>query len=189
MKIAIIAWGSLVWHPRTLRIKDDWNNSGPRLKIEFSRVSKDGRLTLVIDPKNGEEVSTYFAQSIRSDLGDAIADLRDREGTVRKRIGFVDVRNQTSSKMEFSEQIDVFNSVQEWCNKQKFDAAVWTALPFQFKEQTTHEFTVENAIFYLKSLPKSARENAFEYIRKAPKEITTPLRRKLEQINFDLQKA
>ena len=53
MRIAIIAWGSLVWDPRTLQIKGDWVASGPELDIEFSRVSKDGRLTLVIDPVNG----------------------------------------------------------------------------------------------------------------------------------------
>ncbi len=78
MKIAIIAWGSLVWDPRTLQIKEDWDNQGPSLNIELSRVSKDGRLTLVIDFLNGVEIKTYYAQSSRSDLGDAISDLRDK---------------------------------------------------------------------------------------------------------------
>jgi hypothetical protein len=186
MKIAIIAWGSLVWDPRTLQIKGDWNNNGPMLNIEFSRVSKDGRLTLVVDPGNGEEVKTYFAQSKRNDLGDAIADLRDREGTIRKRIGFIDLINGSDSKTEFPDQVDVFTKIQDWCRSQNFDAAVWTALPSQFKDQTKLDFSVDNAITYLKNLPKSARENALDYIRNAPQEIVTPVRRKIEELNYKL---
>ncbi len=189
MKIAIIAWGSLVWDPRTLQIKGDWNNIGPMLNIEFSRVSKDGRLTLVIDPDNGEEVKTYFAESKRTDLGDAIADLRDREGTVRKRIGFVDLISGNDSKAEFADQVDVFTKIQDWCRSKGYDAAVWTALPSQFKDQTKLDFSVDNAIFYLQHLPKSARENALEYIRNAPQEIITPVRRKIEEFNYRLSLA
>lgn len=186
MKIAIIAWGSLVWDPRTLKIKGDWNDNGPRLNIEFSRVSKDGRLTLVIDPDNGEEVKTYFAQSKRSDIGDAIADLRDREETVRKRIGFVDLISGTDSKGEFPDQVDVFEYIKGWCRSQNFDAAVWTALPSQFKDKTKMEFSIDNAITYLRRLPKSAKENALQYISNAPQQISTPVRRKLEQFNYKL---
>lgn len=186
MKIAIIAWGSLVWDPRTLQIVGNWSNNGPTLKIEFSRVSTDGRLTLVIDPDNGEEVKTYCAQSKRNDLGDAIADLRDREGTTRKRIGFVDLISGTNSKAEFPEQVDVFNNIQIWCRSQNYGAAVWTALPAQFKEQTNMDFSVDNVITYLKNLPKSTRENALKYIRNAPQEIVTPVRRKIEELNHTL---
>lgn len=186
MKIAIIAWGSLVWDPRTLQIIGDWNNNGPMLKIEFSRISKDGRLTLVIDTVNGEEVKTYFAKSKNNDLDDAIADLRAREGTVRKRIGFVDLINGTDSKTEFPGQVDVFESMKDWCRSQNYDAAVWTALPSQFKDQTKSDFSVDNAITYLKNLPKSKREKALEYIRKAPQEIATPVRRKIKQFNYKL---
>jgi len=189
MKIAIIAWGSLVWDPRTLRIEGDWINQGPELKIEFSRVSKDGRLTLVIDPVHGEKVKTYYAQSSRSDLGDAVADLRDREGTVRKRIGFVDILNCSNSKKEFSDQIDVFETVSKWCKQKEYDAAVWTALSSQFREQTNLDFSVENAINHLKRLPLSARENALKYILKAPEEIVTPVRNKLKEVGYDLKRA
>lgn len=186
MKIAIIAWGSLVGDPRTLQINGEWDNNGPMLNVEFSRVSKDGRLTQVIDPDNGEEVRTYFAQSKRNDLGDAIADLRDREGTIRKRIGFVDLISGSNSGTEFSDQVDVFKNIQYWCRSKNYDAAVWAALPSQFKDQTKLDFSVENAIIYLKSLPKSARENALQYIKNAPQEITTPVKRKVEEFNYKI---
>ncbi len=48
-KIGIIGWGSLIWDPRGLPIKCKWHKNGPELPIEFSRISQDGRLTLVID--------------------------------------------------------------------------------------------------------------------------------------------
>jgi len=140
----------------------------------------------VIDPENGVEVSTYHAQSIRDDLGDAIADLRDREGTIRKRIGFVDLKNNEISQTEFTDHVDVFKTVKDWCNREKYDAAVWTALPSQFKDQTKMEFTVENAIIYLGSLPKSAKNNAIDYLKNAPEEIATPVRKEIERINYEI---
>ena len=44
MKIAILGWGSLVWDSRQLPHSGEWHTGGPVLPIEFSRVSKDGRL-------------------------------------------------------------------------------------------------------------------------------------------------
>jgi len=63
-KIAVIAWGSLVWDKRSLRIADKFECTGPRLPIEFCRISGDGRLTLVIDETNGAECPTYQACSL-----------------------------------------------------------------------------------------------------------------------------
>ena len=91
MKIAILGWGSLIWDKGELPVKGEWRQGGPSLPIEFSRVSSDCRLTLVIDHKNGEPVTTWFAQSNRNDLDDAICDLREREGTICKRIGYLDL--------------------------------------------------------------------------------------------------
>ncbi len=189
MRIAIIAWGSLVWDQRALRIDGSWNNQDPCLEIEFSRVSKDGRLTLVIDPDNGAEIETYHAKSVRSDLGDAIADLRDREGTIRKRIGFVEVGSGNNSISEFTDQADVSGTLIQWCKDSNYEAAVWTALPSQFQKQTDMEFSVENAITYLKSLPLSARNNALDYIKKAPREVITPVRQKIEKLGEIKQQA
>ncbi len=53
MKIAILDSGSLVWDPRSLKdnLEDDGKfvQGGPKPPIEFSRISEDGRLQLVID--------------------------------------------------------------------------------------------------------------------------------------------
>jgi hypothetical protein len=63
MKIVVLAWGSLVWDPRTLRLAHSWMEGGPVLPIEFSRVSDNGRLTLVIDEGHGVDVPTRYALS------------------------------------------------------------------------------------------------------------------------------
>lgn len=187
MRIAIIGWGSLIWGPRQLPFEGngEWQINGPKLPIEFSRVSKDGRLTLVIvDPKNGDGVPTRYVQSTRTELGDAIADLRDREGTILKRIGFVDLTSKTNSKLKYNDQIDIFPIIEAWCKDKGYDAAVWTALPAQFKEETNKCFSVDNAVMYLKGLPKTVRKNALDYIEKAPVEVSTPLRKKLKEIGL-----
>lgn len=60
-----------------------------------------------------------------------------------------------------------------------FDAAVWTALGTNYKEQQHgQEFSIEHAA-YLDQLPKSPRDKAIEYFEKAPEEVMTPLRRNL----------
>jgi len=43
MKIAVLAWGSLVWDRRDLAVAGNFEPTGPRLPIEFCRVSGDGR--------------------------------------------------------------------------------------------------------------------------------------------------
>ena len=59
MKIAILGWGSLLWdkHPEFDEQHAEWHFDGPRLKIEFSRVStlRNSALTLVLDTKSGKE--------------------------------------------------------------------------------------------------------------------------------------
>src|SRR6185312_7302266 len=96
MKIVILGWGSLIWDPRELPREGTWIQQGPLLPIEFSRISSDARLTLVIDTSHGEKLPTRYVGSPRADISDAIADLRNREGTATKHIGFVDLKQNKS---------------------------------------------------------------------------------------------
>ena len=99
MKIAILGWGSLIKEPRDLPIVGDWQPDGPKLWIEFSRISQRGAragcLTLVIDERCQSEVTTLHVLSKRGDLPQAIADLQEREGTSQDGIGFADSRRHT----------------------------------------------------------------------------------------------
>lgn len=179
MKIAIIGWGSSIWDPRELPREGIWQEDGPILKIEFSRISRDCRLTLVVDEKNGVEVKTRFVLSPRSDIEDTMNDLRIREGTGKKWIGYVDIKHDQNSLIYNPNQVNIHKNVKNWCIDKSFDAAVWTALLPNFFKETKHNFSIDNALKYIESLPKSAKNSALKYIQNAPFEVLTPLRSKL----------
>jgi hypothetical protein len=179
MRIALVAWGSLIWDPRRLPIEGTWRSGGPRLPLEFSRVSKDGRLTLVIDYKNGAVVETYYAVSPRTDLDCAIADLTAREGTTTRHIGFVDSVGLKDLANGRAEHEKTCARIRSWIATTDFAAAVWTALDSNFESAVGRPFSVQNAIEYLEARPASVRELALNYFKNAPREIDTPLRRRL----------
>lgn len=182
LKIAILGWGSLISDPHGLPTQGQWQLNGPQLPIEFSRISNDSRLTLVIDAEHGETFTTRYIQSSRSDLGDAICDLRCREKTFRKRIGFIDLRHETSSAKEFPEHEAASAAIYAWLEPSGFDAVIWTALPSNFQEKRNEAFSPEAAVRYLDSLSNSEQINAFKYINGAPIEVSTPLRTLLSEL-------
>jgi hypothetical protein len=174
MKIAILGWGSLIWDPCGLPREGTWQTGGPELPIEFSRISSDGRLTLVIDPKNGTVVPTRFVVSPRADLDDAICDLRARERTVSKCIGYVDLIRGTH---RCTVRPQVCDTIQNWARAHRFEGIVWTDLPCNFGVEMDCDFSLERAVAYLKGLPKNVAKQARKYINSAPEEVDTPLRR------------
>ncbi len=169
MKIAIIAWGSLIWDKRELPIIGEWQKGGPVLPIEFSRISSDGRLTLVIDDKNGVPVSTYYAQSGSTDLMQAVEDLRKREGSPKEMIG---VASKTINNRRLGYEI-----IHAWAVDHGWYAVIWTGLPSNFEEKRHVPFTVQNGLDYLKTLESEKLNKAMEYIDLAPEQVDTPLRR------------
>ncbi len=182
MKIAILGWGSLIWDPRDLPREGTWQEGGPTLPIEFSRVSSDGRLTLVIDPCNGvPPVPTRFVLSPRTDLDDAICDLRTREATTSNRIGYVDRKERTQRSNAHPAAADV---IRNWAAARGFDAVVWTDLTSNFHEETGIPFSLEAAAEYLRGLPKSVAARARTYIQNAPPEVETSLRRRLRETGW-----
>ena len=73
MKVAIIGYGSLVRNLKDLPVEMDiFNENGPELPLEFSRISKDGRLTLVIDEKRGIQNKTFYTVSRQNNLEKAV---------------------------------------------------------------------------------------------------------------------
>jgi hypothetical protein len=177
MTIGILAWGSLVWDKRELPILDQWQPGGPVLPIEFSRISDDDRLTLVIDERNGVEVQTHFALSPKTDLELAINDLQIREKTSRQRIGFVDRTTGNSNAAWREKYSPSFERIRRWCDGKDLDAVIWTALGPKFKDAGQSEpFSPEAALRYVNGLTGETRAKAFEYIQNAPPEVQTPFR-------------
>lgn len=210
MKIAILAWGSLIWEienerGKHLDLATDWVYGGPKLPIEFSRVSSthNGALTLVIDPANGEENQSFFAESKYLSRENAIANLARREGTSEQNIGFVDRRTSQSYSAQLSLKFKVYseesrNNICAWAEKNNFDAVIWTALLSNFdSENKSHKaryingdkaerlnvdvrnmkFTVDNALKYLHCLKEPAATKASVYVTNTSQEVDTPLRK------------
>lgn len=180
MRIAILGWGSLIWDRRDLPITGDWRRGGLVLPIEFSRISRSGEraggLTLVIDEQHGANVPTRFALSPCTNLDDAIADLRTREGTSSDRIGYVNLVRNTERDYARQQHPHASDTIKAWAQAQPLDAVVWTALPSNFAEVAQRPFSVEAAIQHLQALTEPAKSCALEYLQKAPPEVVTPVR-------------
>jgi hypothetical protein len=179
MRIANLAWGSLIWDRRELAIAEDFKPLGPQLPIEFCRVSGDGRLTLVIAEAFGASCATYIAASASGDLDAAIENLRLREGMPSaKGVGFVDVAAGKQSDRAMERHPNVVASINAWAQATGFDVAIWTALASNFHEpdKAGEPFSVEAAIRYLEALEAPKLCGALGYIRSAPPEVQTPVR-------------
>ena len=181
MRICILGWGSLLWD--THAAFDDqhgpWQLDGPKLKLEFSRVSESRlrALTLVIDGKHGSECQVAYTDSKRTDPYDAICDLRNREGTVRRHIG---VMFRDGSRVHGGDEA-TRESIKQWASAKNIDVAVWTDLPGDFQEKTGKPFTLDEACRHLQNLSPEGKAKAAEYVWRAPAFVATQLRLRLQQ--------
>ncbi|MGB2837786.1 MAG: hypothetical protein WBC30_19315 [Candidatus Sulfotelmatobacter sp.] len=115
VKIAVLAWGSLVWDPRDLQTAGKFAPNGPLLPIELCRVSADGRLTLVIDETFGDVCTTYSAPSALGSLDAAIENLRLREGMRNSgEVGFVELGSGRQSDLAMERHPQVVASIGAW---------------------------------------------------------------------------
>lgn len=181
MRIAILGWGSLIWQPKNLNynLEHGWNPDGPYLPIEFSRISANGRLTLVID-KNATPVKTLFSISNYSELDIAILDLAVREGCSKEKIGSC---RKVDKDCIFNPDNFLFKKeIEKWLIlNPELDAVIWTNLSVKFKDAINLEYNSENVIKYLQALPKDTQVLAEEYIRKAHQQIQTKMRDIIEK--------
>lgn len=178
MKIAILGWGSLIWQPKELKYDQQlgWHEKGPLLPIEFSRISSDGRLTLVIDDR-AESKQTFYAVSLFENLDEAILDLAVRESSGRKSIGYY---NKEKDEF-FSDNFQFKNEIKKWVNNTDCDAVIWTNLSRKFRDKIGLAHNSDSVIRYLETLPEETKVIAEEYIRKAPNQIDTSIRKSIEE--------
>lgn len=179
---AILGWGSLIWQPKELAYNKTfgWQKDGPILPIEFARISKDGRLTLVIT-ENGTKVPVLYTLSNHHNLEEAVLNLAVREGSGRNSIGSYDKNKDTfSSKFQFE------NEIKNWIKNTDFDAVIWTNLGENWnikneKGDIIRQIEPERRIEYLKELKGNTSVIAEEYIRRTPIEINTDFRKEIEK--------
>lgn len=179
MKIGILGWGSLIWDPRDLKTNGKWKKDGPSLPIEFARISKDLRLTLVIRPTS-KRVRTLYIESAFTDLQASIENLRIREDCeTSTAIGFLNFIDGTFSIKRIQEEIKV--ELKEWNKDKGYDAVIWTDLGQNFKTVTGMEFSVHNSKRHLAGLKINEFNEAKKYILNAPEQVKTEFRKQLTE--------
>jgi hypothetical protein len=171
MTIACLGWGSLIWNPGELLIQNKWFEDGPLLPIEFSRQSDNQRITLIID-KAAKPVRVLWALMTVDSLPDAIKSLKEREGTTKD--GAINSIKATETP---TEEIAVI--IKNWLESKNLDAAVWTGLSYS-KHTDNKRPSITYVVNHLNNLEINRRKLAEEYVRKAPRQIDTQYRRKIE---------
>jgi hypothetical protein len=156
---------------------------GPRLPIEFSRVSADGRVTLVIDPA-APVIQTYCVRMAVSDLDEAIAALGRREKIAPERHrDWVGVQTRSVPERDAGETAPRERSeIARWLERAPFDAVVWTALPSRMPAGELGHPGLDVLVAHLESLEGAALARAEEYVRRAPANVKTPRRARFEEV-------
>lgn len=179
-RIAILGWGSLIWDLENLTPHTTGNwmmEAGPRLPMEFSRISPKRKMGLVVclDPLHGVECVTHAIQSIRGDVAQTVDDLAARERAPLDLIGAVNAHGLQKGRMP-----EVCQAVANWCDAHGWDGAVWTDLEPNFVDHTGQAFSLQAGHAYLQTLSGESLVEAFNYIQSAPSQTRTPMRTVLE---------
>jgi hypothetical protein len=173
LKIACLAWGSLVWDPRGLPVLEPWSGDGPDAPIEFTRQSNDGRITLVID-RDAKPVPLLWAPIKSSGIENAQRALCFREGITTKNwrslIGLWQPGQPNPIEIP---------RLSRWATDRDLNAVIWTALRPRFNEEERSP-SLSEVVTYLRGLTGSRRNRAQEYVEKAPRQIDTNYRSKIE---------
>ena len=177
--IQVLGFGSLIWDLDDLapKVRGPWRlGEGPVMPLEFSYVSAKrlGALALVIDHAHGAPCPTAAIPSTRARLADAANDLAARERCSLRDIGWAD-RDGWKAR-----DAGLGAAVRDWVRAEGAQGAVWTdGLP-NFAALTGLEWRVEAGRGYLATLEGRARDEAETYIREAPPQTLTPLRRSIQ---------
>ncbi len=173
--IVCLGWGSLIWNAGDLPVKGVWNDDGPQLPVEFARVSQNGRLTLVV-AKGVAPVPVLWSRLSVDTIDDGITALAKREGVSSENaqlsIGFWTPEQR-------SQHIGA-DDIAVWAEMRDFHGVVWTALKPRYNGSSGLMPTQSNALGHLRGLVGEQRENAEEYVRRAPDQIRTTYRTAIE---------
>lgn len=192
LRIACLAWGSLIWDPRDLPMIGGWRKDGPRLRVEFLRQSADGRMTLVLS-KHARAVQSEWTLMNASSLEMAIHGLALREGitntskaNLKKTIGVWPPQDSKSHENKLILDIGKF------AKKHDISHVIWTNLgPKDPMTGLRTEPKSNTVINYLLELQKKAEsssnpidklrlEKAKEYISRTPLQVNTVYRKEIE---------
>lgn len=172
MTIACLAWGSLEWDPRDLKIERPWMTDGPILPVEYLRQSLSKHLTLVLTGQ-GTPVTTLWAKMSVMNLADAVESLRLREGR--------NLNERNIGRWPSEHAFPFLETVKTWASTKSLSGVVWTALPPRFANTENRAPTAREAVAYLAALDRKSKAIAETYVRKTPAAVRTTYRALFEQ--------
>lgn len=173
MKIACIAWGSLIWEPGPLKLASDWMPGGPMLPLEFVRDSDDSAELALVLHAPAPLMPTYWARLDAASLDAAREMLRRREKIRPEYPQWVgSIPNPHGAEHE---------AIGTWMRAQELDAVVWTAVPAKFAKVGERAPSAHEAVAFLAGLEGEQRAKAEEYVRRIPAEIRTLYRSLIEE--------
>ena len=146
------------------------------LPIEFSRVSVDGRVTLVIDP-SAPPLRSFWAPLATPEFDAAIEALGRREKIESSRWDDWVGRHAFGDPAPES---TFLAGLDDWLESRSLDAVVWTALP---SRSPTGDLVVppfSTLLAHLESLSAEPRRRAEQYVRRTPRAVRTPHRARFE---------
>jgi hypothetical protein len=174
MRIACLAWGSLVWKWAPLRLASSWQEDGPSLPIEFAREGDGGELATALCV-GVSDVPCLWALLHETELRAACEQLRVREEIPAERRDGIGCVPMLDAAGPYDARIAA------WAEAHDVDAVVWTALPPRSKGMEGRMPTAEEAIAYLQSLQGDVLAHARDYICRVPRAITTDYRVAIER--------
>jgi hypothetical protein len=175
MTIVCLGWGSLVWDPGELPIRNNWQTVGPSLPIEFARKSRDGRITLVI-AEDTPSIPVLWSTLDVSSLDEARQALAEREDVKQKNFK----QSIGAWSPSFATTHAEAAQVAAWAESMGVMGVVWTALKARFPPMLGKP-SCDQVVQYLAQLTGETRTHAETYVRRAPAEIRTPYRAEIER--------
>jgi hypothetical protein len=175
MTIACLGWGSLVWNPGDLPLSGEWRIDGPTLPLEFARQSANGRITLVIAPGAAPIAVLWCALDVAT-LDEARQALAEREGI---KAAFFERSVGCWSEAARSAHRETA-SIGKWAEAAGLAGVVWTALQPRFAGRSVQP-SIDQVVAHLANLDAEAKRLAEEYVRRAPPQIKTAYRERIER--------
>lgn len=165
-KIVYLGWGSLLWKYQKLKI-DGWKQTNLKLPLEFSRISQDGRLTLVIDPENGTLNKVWMTETKYKNIDNAIKALKQREKTLRSGISYVNLSKKKYRIQNTPPKIG--QEIVMWALENEIDVVIWTDLKSNWEKVRDTKYSLTDSIKYFKETEIITQMKIFDYVYGAHK--------------------
>lgn len=163
MVIACVAYGSLVWNPKPLKLSSEWHKDGPFLPVELTDHEKTKMCFTLTS--GARPVQTLWATMPTEDITVAIEKLSKRERMSPWELVDCSIGYWTRRKNRGI----CSHTIGEWAMSKNIDGVVWTALEPRFRGDVGKTPTLSEVIAFLRSLIEAGTEaNAKEYVVRSP---------------------